>query len=777
RPEIDGLRTIAVIPVILFHAGVQLFSGGFVGVDIFFVISGYLITTIILADLEAGQFSILNFYERRARRILPALYVVMASCVPFAWLWLMPSDAKDFSNSVMAVLVFASNIFFWQSNNYFDAGSDLKPLLHTWSLGVEEQFYVLFPIFLMFAWRLGRKRIIGLLTIVALLSLALAVYATSAKPVAAFFLLPTRGWELAMGSLIAFYLEGKARDPFPPALNQALSLVGFGLIAGAALAFSNETPFPGFYALVPTVGAGLIIVFGLPNTYVGRLLGSRVFVGIGLVSYSAYLWHQPLLSFARHRSLTEPNDFIIASLVVSTFGLAYLTWRYVEAPFRRKDIVTKEVLWRCSLASMIVLVASSASLQLIPSNSQGEMHAEANKLYRFGTCFFGESQTFETLLQNHCHEVQASAAQVNSKQFRPLQRYVLYGDSVAAHLYPGLLSVVGRNEIIQFTASVCKAIRGRIDQRCNDFYDWFVSDYVPNHSIDAIIVSSDWLNEYKRVGEKKFRVELQDLFEKLKGHRVIVYSQAASLSVDIRRYVHKLQNVAMEIPENLEVGADNLTAVNTALREETSKFSFEFIDITQLFSSGDKCVVAKDGVFYFWDKIHLTLAGSVLVAEVTRSLLSGIRSEQPPRGPDSPGDHSPFTDALMVRNLDGTIRYWSDGAKQLYGWEPQDALGTTSHQLLKTVFPVPLHVIEEELRTKGRWEGQLVHVRRDGSRVIVASRWDLGQKPYSQDRASTVIETNGPLPVPRSGAFRNELHSLFYQPRCSNGSPPCQKVS
>ena len=173
RPEIDGLRAIAVIPVILFHAGFPLFSGGFVGVDIFFVISGYLITTIILADLEAGQFSILNFYERRARRILPALYVVMASCVPFAWLWLMPSDAKEFSNSVMAVLVFASNIFFWRSNNYFDAGSDLKPLLHTWSLGVEEQFYVLFPIFLMLAWRLGRKRIVGLLTIVALLSLAL----------------------------------------------------------------------------------------------------------------------------------------------------------------------------------------------------------------------------------------------------------------------------------------------------------------------------------------------------------------------------------------------------------------------------------------------------------------------------------------------------------------------------------------------------------------------------------------------------------------------------
>src|SRR5574337_1373707 len=187
RPEIDGLRAIAVIPVILFHAGFQIFSGGFVGVDIFFVISGYLITTIIVAELEAGRFSILNFYERRARRILPAFYLVTALWLPFAWLWLIPSDAKELSKSIMAVLLFASNIFFWQQSDYFDAETELKPLLHTWSLGVEEQFYVLFPIVLMLVWRLGRKRIVVLLTIVALLSLALAEYAISRKPDATFF--------------------------------------------------------------------------------------------------------------------------------------------------------------------------------------------------------------------------------------------------------------------------------------------------------------------------------------------------------------------------------------------------------------------------------------------------------------------------------------------------------------------------------------------------------------------------------------------------------------
>lgn len=748
RPEIDGLRAIAVISVILFHAGFQLFSGGFVGVDIFFVISGYLITTIILADLEAGRFSILNFYERRARRILPALYLVMASCLPFAWLWLMPSDAKELSKSVMAGLVFAPNIFFWRQSDYFDAATELKPLLHTWSLGIEEQFYVLFPIVLMFAWHLGRKRIVVLLTIMALLSLALAEYAISRKPAATFFLLPTRAWELGMGSLIAFYLEGKERGKFPPVLHQILSLVGLGLIAVGILIFSKETPFPGLSALIPTVGAGLIIVFAFPGTLVGRLLVSRVLVGVGLVSYSAYLWHQPLLSYARHRSLTEPNDLVTTSLIVLTFGLAYLTWRYVETPFRRGNIVTKNVLWRFSSASVVVIAVSAASLQLIHWDSQSGIPSDVQRLYRFRTCFFGLGQTFETLLQNQCHLTKGSFVQTSWKEPGPSQRYVLYGDSVAAHLYPGLLSMVGENTIVQLTAGVCQAVRSGNSRRCNDFYDWFVSEYVPNNRVDTIIVSSDWLTEYRRVGEKEFRTELKDLYERLKGHRVLVYSQAASLSVDIRRYVHKLENFSMKVSGDLEVGANGLAAVNAALREETSKFGYDFIDISQLFCSDDKCVVARDGIFYFWDKIHLTLSGSMLVADRTYSQLMGTPPELPSVASDTPkNDNILSASAMMVRNLDGTIRYWSEGAKKLYGWERKDALGKTSHRLLKTVFPIPLEVIEEVVRVKGHWEGPLIHERRDGSKVTVVSYWDLQEHSRSHDRSATVVEINGLPPI------------------------------
>ncbi len=214
RAEIDGLRALAVIPVILFHAGFEWFSGGFVGVDVFFVISGYLITTIIISEMAEGKFSMVNFYERRARRILPALFFVMAACLPFAWLWLTPSDLKDFGQSLIAVSFFSSNMLFWLESGYFDTAAELKPLLHTWSLAVEEQYYILFPIFLMLTWRLGVKWISIILSFVFLLSLGLAVlgtqYATNPQITSGtFFLLPTRGWELLVGVFAAFYLKYK----------------------------------------------------------------------------------------------------------------------------------------------------------------------------------------------------------------------------------------------------------------------------------------------------------------------------------------------------------------------------------------------------------------------------------------------------------------------------------------------------------------------------------------------------------------------------------------
>ena len=299
RREIDGLRALAVLPVIFFHAGFPTFRGGFVGVDVFFVISGYLITTIILAELEQGKFSIINFYERRARRILPALFLVMFVCLPLAWLWLLPQEMKSFSQSLVAVSAFASNVLFWRTSGYFETAAELKPLLHTWSLAVEEQYYLLFPVFLMLTWRLGKRWIVGLLACVFVVSLAAAQWNAVAKPTATFFLLPTRGWELLVGAFVALYFS-KDRNKIPAKLLcEVGGAVGFVLITYSIFAFDKQTPFPSFYALVPTIGTALIILYATQSTLVGQLLGNRVCVGVGLISYSAYLWHQPLFAFAR----------------------------------------------------------------------------------------------------------------------------------------------------------------------------------------------------------------------------------------------------------------------------------------------------------------------------------------------------------------------------------------------------------------------------------------------------------------------------------------------
>lgn len=360
RREIDGLRALAVIPVILFHAGFASFSGGFVGVDVFFVISGYLITTIIVTELAAGRFTLLEFYERRARRILPALFLVMAISVPLAWVWLLPSDMKDFSESLAAVSIFTSNILFWYESGYFDAAADSKPLLHTWSLAVEEQFYVLFPLFLMFAWHYGRSRVVIIVAAVALLSLVGAQVAADIAPSANFFLLPTRAWELALGALAAFHLAQRPNANSVKFASHAASTVGIFLILYSVFAFDAKTPFPSVHALLPTVGTLLIILFATPQTLSGKLLGSQAFVGIGLISYSAYLWHQPLFAFARHRSLREPDIQIFGLLVVLVLLLSYLSWRFIEKPFRNSLVIKRRSVFAFAVVGSTLFFAFGA---------------------------------------------------------------------------------------------------------------------------------------------------------------------------------------------------------------------------------------------------------------------------------------------------------------------------------------------------------------------------------------------------------------------------------
>lgn len=364
RREIDGIRALAVIPVILFHAGFSLFSGGYVGVDVFFVISGYLITGIVMTDVARGTFSIVDFYERRIRRILPALFLVVTVCTPVAFWILLPADFKEFGQSLIAVATFSSNMFFWSQSGYFHGLAELKPMLHTWSLSVEEQFYVFFPLLLLLMSRWGRKWVIVILLTIAVTSLLLAEWGALNKPIAAFFLLPTRAWELLLGSLAAFYVADESRQQLTLTQNNVLASAGFIAVAYAIFGFDAKTIFPGLHALIPTIGTVLMIISARPETWVGTFLSQPVMVSIGLISYSAYLWHQPIFSFARHLGLNNSATLALAALAVLSLVLGYLSWRYVETPFRRNRAISRPG---------IFLFAGSGSLAVLLAGLSGHM--------------------------------------------------------------------------------------------------------------------------------------------------------------------------------------------------------------------------------------------------------------------------------------------------------------------------------------------------------------------------------------------------------------------
>ncbi|MGM0985690.1 MAG: acyltransferase family protein [Pseudomonadota bacterium] len=355
RPEVDGLRAIAVIPVILFHAGFTWFSGGFVGVDVFFVVSGYLITSIIYAEIERGEFSILRFYERRARRILPALFFVSLVSLVLAWMWMLPREFNAFSESLIAVNLFVSNIYFWQSLDYFSGPAEMQAFLHTWSLAVEEQFYLFFPLLMIVLGGLRRNLLMAIFGLGVFASLGLAEYASTHHTSANFYLLPTRAWELLAGSIVAIYMHSSKCD-FSPGVRHLGGVLGLGLILIAIFLFDSSTPFPGLWAVIPVLGTALIILYSNGGDLVGRLLSWKPVVGIGLISYSAYLWHQPLFVFAKERSLSPISDSVLLMLSIAAILLAWITWRFVEQPFRQRQRFTRAQIFSSALAMSCLMI-------------------------------------------------------------------------------------------------------------------------------------------------------------------------------------------------------------------------------------------------------------------------------------------------------------------------------------------------------------------------------------------------------------------------------------
>lgn len=632
RREIDGLRAVAVVPVILFHAGLTLFSGGYVGVDVFFVISGYLITSILIGELEEGNFSIARFYERRARRILPALFFVMLCCIPFAWMWMLPSELTDFAHSVIAVVFFVSNILFWREEGYFAPAAEQKPLLHTWSLAVEEQYYVLFPIFLLVTWRFGRNRVFWSICAVATISLIASEWGWRYKPSANFYLAPTRVWELLAGSICAFWLFGREQK-----INNGLSLLGLALIVFAIFAYDETVPFPSVYALAPVVGTALIIVFGGMGSWTATLLGMRGFVGIGLISYSAYLWHQPLFAFARIHSILEPSPLLMAGLTVLSLMLAFLSWRFIEKPFRKgKGSVLPNR--RAVFAASGVAAALLAAVGLAGSVAAGfpQRRTPSGQTYE-------EALRSDRMRPNYGLSSDCESAFTLSKNCRtsPRPQAVLWGDSYAMHLAGALRSSGTPLDFIQHTKSQCApiidiAMTGSLTpwQDCVAFNDRIVEFIRDNKELNLVIIASSFAitrdsnvifdrsgsasKEGNRPFVEKQIIKTARLLERM-GKRVVIIAPPPTDGLDHGRCLLKssLRKSDLGFCDFVEEdkNANGNKDIIAFVKEVAGENALNVVFLDDLICKSGKCLASDDGTFVYRDTGHLSVEGAELLGK------------------------------------------------------------------------------------------------------------------------------------------------------------------
>jgi peptidoglycan/LPS O-acetylase OafA/YrhL len=494
RSDIDGLRALAVLSVVVYHLGFsERVSGGFVGVDVFFVISGYLITGILERDVEAGRLSVAEFYNRRVRRIFPALFVVHVFCLVASMAVYLPLQARDVGRDVLGSLAFVSNVIYCRSSGYFDQTAKGSLLLHTWSLSVEEQFYIALPFLLLALRRVTPRVRLCVLGAISLASFAAAKWMVGVDATRAFYLVQYRAWELLAGSLLALGVFPSVKQR---ALGEALGIGGLALILLGVFAIRSTTPFPGVWALPPCVGALLVLHSGRDvRTLAARVLGAPPLRFIGKVSYSFYLWHWPLIVLRQARSDPMTNAERVEILVVA-FVAAVVSYRYVELPFRRKPYRRNaQSTLRIAALGMAVVAAMAVGLPVAAERLRPSLRrADAAIAYlkysptagtRAGTCFLTTGSDDPSLFRKDlCLNV------------RPDRRnFLLVGDSHAAHWWPGLQALRPDINFLQATASGCAALRNSVGaKRCTGVLTFVFNEFLPAHHLDAILLSGRWLS-------------------------------------------------------------------------------------------------------------------------------------------------------------------------------------------------------------------------------------------------------------------------------------------
>ncbi|WP_395675289.1 acyltransferase family protein [Inquilinus sp.] len=609
RKDIDGLRAVAIVPVVLYHAGLSVLGGGFIGVDVFFVISGYLITSILADEIGRGDVSILGFYERRARRIFPALFVMLLVSIVVSAAILLPFDLRAFSRSVIATVSFTSNILFHLESGYFAAPSELKPLLHTWSLAVEEQFYILFPILLVLLSRTGRRTRNAALVAIAALSFAVNLWGVRPHPSATFYLLPARAWELLLGSLLALNI---LPVPAGRGLREIAAALGLALIGTGMLTLSAADPFPGWNATLPCIGAALIIWAGIGGDSLGgRLLGLQPLVFVGRISYSLYLWHWPVIVFVKYttnRALSpaEAGIAVAVSLVAAT-----LSWRFIEQPFRGKNRFTRRGIFTASAMAAALLLSVGAVgygtkgwpqrfPEALPIIAKYAEYPASFGMLRRDTCFLREDQPAADYDRNACYG--GASPDV-----------LIWGDSLAAHLYRGLSAQASRARLTigQATQSLCAPVLNLpayYIAGCKAFNDRILG-LIRQDPPRTVILAGRWevvgLDGIARLGDTIAAL-------KSAGSEVIVVGQSPIFPAPAYAlYIKALHNDSVAAP----VAENDYGPLNRRVAEVAERNGAAFFAPERLFCSGGRCRIQRDGVLLFWDTSHLTEEGSDYVGE------------------------------------------------------------------------------------------------------------------------------------------------------------------
>ena len=653
RADIDGLRAIAVIPVLLYHAGVTGFSGGYVGVDVFFVVSGYLITKIILADIESGEFSIWRFYERRVRRIFPALFPVLFFALIFGYLILLPEEFEDFGKSLFYTTFFVSNIYFMDDVGYFAAPAETKPLLHIWSLAVEEQFYIFFPIFLYLLSKFSKKVTQIFIIFLSVVSFIVGVWVTHFSQDLAFYLAPVRAWELFLGSVLVFVRAPKQSNRLA---TECLSAIGIFLIAGSVFFYTDATLFPGVATVPPCLGTALIIYAGERNSpAVNGILGQDVFRCIGLISYSLYLWHWPVLIYLQLYSLTPVTPLQNLLALAGVFGISGLSWKFIEQPFRTRKYLKHRlplftagagVMASTALCGFLLGVTDGIPDRL--DRSIRQIAAVKRDIARASTCASQKQANGGTM----------RVCRVGALAEDPAT-FLVWGDSHARALLPAIEAsasrsgetglFIGRAGCLPFIGADPVA---RENKNCLQWAESTLDFLEANKQIRQVILIARWatyamgepfgtekrpvlylrdrdtdalsLDENKRVISAAFERTITRLVKLHKDVFVIYQIPATGRDIPATMARARMLDRTIELRTTLEAYQNRQSFVFELFESAKQRFPYQTLSTHERFCDDEYCNVSKGGLPIYRDSHHVSRTYASEMADLFDPIFSKI---------------------------------------------------------------------------------------------------------------------------------------------------------